>query len=221
MFPGYVFVRHAIDKRSHVEMLKARGVVRVLGERWDRPASVADDEIAAIRRVAAADVPVFPHPYLTEGQQVRITDGPLAGLEGILISTQAAEGAARRVGRAPAAKRRGRSRVDAGAAGGPDGAASRGSHLAATLRTPHDLRVAAAVALPADGGRGRAERAGPVAHALVRHERRLRRQPVSPAGRRGRRHRPLQPAARRRLQSERLALSSRLRARRRAFRPPS
>jgi transcriptional antiterminator NusG len=92
MFPGYVFVHHPIDKRSHVEMLKARGVVRILGERWDRPASVDDAEIAAIRRVAAAKVPVFPHPYLTHGQQVRIHDGALAGLEGILISTKPQKG---------------------------------------------------------------------------------------------------------------------------------
>jgi transcription antitermination factor NusG len=92
MFPGYVFVHHAIDKVSYVEMLKARGVVRILGERWDRPASVGDDEIEAIRRVAAAGVPVFPYPYLTEGQQVRIKDGPLAGLEGILISTRPQKG---------------------------------------------------------------------------------------------------------------------------------
>jgi transcriptional antiterminator NusG len=92
MFPGYVFVYHPVDKRSHVEMLKARGVVKILGERWDRPASVADDEIAAIRRVAGANVPVFPHPYLTQGQQVRITDGALAGLEGILISTKPQKG---------------------------------------------------------------------------------------------------------------------------------
>jgi transcription termination/antitermination protein NusG len=92
MFPGYVFVHHAIDKRSHVEMLKAHGVVRILGERWDRPASVADDAIEAIRRMAAAEVPVFPYPYLTEGQEVRITGGPLAGVEGILIATKPHKG---------------------------------------------------------------------------------------------------------------------------------
>ena len=60
---------------------------RVLGERWDRPASAADEAIDAIRRVAAADVPVFPHPYLTEGTRsasptVRSRRG------GILISTK-------------------------------------------------------------------------------------------------------------------------------------
>src|SRR2546427_5736627 len=36
MFPGYVFVHHAVDKFSYVEILKARGVVGILGERWDR-----------------------------------------------------------------------------------------------------------------------------------------------------------------------------------------
>jgi transcription termination/antitermination protein NusG len=92
MFPGYVFVHHVIDKRSYVELLKARGVVRILGERWDRPAAVPDDEIAAIRRVAEAGVPVFPHRYLTEGQPVRISDGPLTGVTGILISTNPHKG---------------------------------------------------------------------------------------------------------------------------------
>jgi transcriptional antiterminator NusG len=92
MFPGYVFLRHPIEKRSYVEIAKARGLVRVLGERWDRLTPVPDDEIDAIRRVVASDVPVFPHPYLRDGQQVRITDGPLTGLEGILISTKPQKG---------------------------------------------------------------------------------------------------------------------------------
>jgi transcription antitermination factor NusG len=92
MFPGYVFVRHALDKRSYVEILKTRGVARVLGERWDRPAFVPDDEIDTIRRVASSDVPVLPHPFLTEGERVRIADGPLTGLEGILISTKPQKG---------------------------------------------------------------------------------------------------------------------------------
>ena len=88
MFPGYVFLRHAIDKSSYVEIVKARGLVRVLGERWDRLTPVPDDEIDAIRRVVASDVPVIPHPYLSAGQQVRIIAGPLAGLDGLLISTK-------------------------------------------------------------------------------------------------------------------------------------
>jgi transcription antitermination factor NusG len=92
MFPGYVFLRHTMDKRAYVDIVKARGLVRVLGERWDRLTPVPDDEIDAIRRVIDSAVPVFPHVYLREGQQVRITDGPLAGLEGLLVSTKPQKG---------------------------------------------------------------------------------------------------------------------------------
>src|SRR4051812_8884444 len=92
MFPGYVFLRQAIDKHSYVEIAKTRGLVRVLGERWDRLAPVPDQEIDAIRRLVASDVPVFAHPYLREGQQVRITAGPLAGVTGLLVATNPQKG---------------------------------------------------------------------------------------------------------------------------------
>jgi len=84
MFPGYVFIRHSMDKHSYVEVLKTRGIVRVLGERWDRLAPVSDVEMDAIERIVNAELPVLAHPYLREGHRVRITDGPLAGVEGIL-----------------------------------------------------------------------------------------------------------------------------------------
>jgi transcription antitermination factor NusG len=92
MFPGYLFLRHAIDRHAHVEILKTRGLARVLGERWDRPAVVADSDIEAIQRVLDSDVPVFPHAYLREGQRVRITEGPLADLTGILIQRKPTRG---------------------------------------------------------------------------------------------------------------------------------
>src|SRR5437867_5305137 len=88
MFPGYVFLRAAMDKASYVDVLKARGLVRVLGERWDRLATVPDTEVNAIRRIVDAGVPALPYPYLREGQRVRITRGPLADVEGILVRTK-------------------------------------------------------------------------------------------------------------------------------------
>ncbi len=57
----------------------------MLGERWDRLESVADSEIAAIRKLVRSELPIFPYPYLREGQRVRITDGPLADVEGIVV----------------------------------------------------------------------------------------------------------------------------------------
>ena len=92
MFPGYVFVRHAIDRRTHAEILKARGIVRLLGARWDQLASVSDREVDAIRRMADAPMPVMPHTFLREGQRVRIASGPLDGVEGILVSTRPQKG---------------------------------------------------------------------------------------------------------------------------------
>ncbi len=92
MFPGYLFLRHAIDKHSYIDIMKTEGMVRILGERWDRPAIVADGEIDAIRQVLETGVPVLPHSYLSEGHRVRITRGPLAGVEGILIRNDLRKG---------------------------------------------------------------------------------------------------------------------------------
>jgi transcription antitermination factor NusG len=85
LFSSYLFLRHAMDKMGYIEVRKARGLVRILGERWDRLAVVPEAEIAAVQRVVAAQLPVWAHPYLREGQRVRITQGPLAGVEGLLV----------------------------------------------------------------------------------------------------------------------------------------
>lgn len=92
MFPGYLFLRHAIDKTSYVEILKTRGLTRILGERWDRPAAVADEEIEAMQRLLASKLPVLSHPYLQEGQRVRIVDGPLTDVEGIFVHAKPSKG---------------------------------------------------------------------------------------------------------------------------------
>jgi transcription antitermination factor NusG len=92
MFPGYLFLHHTMDKISFIEVCKARGLVRILGERWDRLSIVPEPEIEAVKRVLGAQLPVLPHPYLSEGQRVRITNGPLAGVEGILVQMMPTKG---------------------------------------------------------------------------------------------------------------------------------
>jgi|SRR5919109_2525704 transcription antitermination factor NusG len=92
MFPGYLFLQHTMDKASYIEVRKARGLVRILGERWDRLGVVPDIEIEAIQKVLNTTFPVLPHPYLREGQRVRITRGPLTGIEGILVQSKPAKG---------------------------------------------------------------------------------------------------------------------------------
>jgi transcription antitermination factor NusG len=85
LFPGYLFVHAAIDKNSYVDIIKARGVVRILGDRWDALAAIPHEEIDAIRRVIETGQIVVAHPHLTHGDRVRITSGPLAGMSGIYL----------------------------------------------------------------------------------------------------------------------------------------
>jgi transcription termination/antitermination protein NusG len=92
MFPTYLFLRHAMDKLTYLEVRRARGLVRILGAGWDRLGVVPDAEIEAIQKVVYARLPALPHPYLKEGQYVRITDGPLEGTEGIFVRSKLTKG---------------------------------------------------------------------------------------------------------------------------------
>src|SRR2546422_6965355 len=92
MFPGYLFLHHAMELNSYIEVLKTRELVRILGDGRDRLAVVPDAEINAIQKVVQAQLHALPYPYLREGQRVRITQGPLVGVEGILVRTKPNKG---------------------------------------------------------------------------------------------------------------------------------
>jgi len=92
LFRGYLFLRHAVDKLSYLEVRKARGLVRLLGERWDHLDVVPDSEVEAIQKLVHCGLPILPYPYLREGQRVRITDGPLADVEGFVLRVNPKKG---------------------------------------------------------------------------------------------------------------------------------
>jgi len=92
MFPGYVFLRHALDKWSDVEVRKARGLVTILGDTWDRRAVLPEREVAAIERLVDSRLPAMAHVHLREGQRVRIARGPMEDVEGILVRTKPGKG---------------------------------------------------------------------------------------------------------------------------------
>jgi transcription antitermination factor NusG len=83
LFPGYVFCR--FNAHNRLPVLVTPGVLSVVG-RGRVPVPVEDAEIDAIQRVVSSGLRAEPWPYLEVGQQVRIQDGALGGLEGILIS---------------------------------------------------------------------------------------------------------------------------------------
>ena len=81
-----------MDKASYVEILKARGVVRILDGGWSRLTPIPADEVDAIQRLVASGVPLSPHAYFQQGDRVRVVEGPLVGLEGVFVREQPNKG---------------------------------------------------------------------------------------------------------------------------------
>ena len=81
LFPGYVFVRGALERR--LPILTTPGVHMIIS-RGERVATIPDEEIEAIRRTIEGRFRVEPHPFLRCGERVRVVRGSLEGLEGVL-----------------------------------------------------------------------------------------------------------------------------------------
>jgi transcription antitermination factor NusG len=80
LFAGYVFCRFGINRRSSV--LKTPGVHSIVG--FGAPVPVEEHEVQAIRLMMNSGQPIRPWPYLQVGERVRIREGSMEGLEGIL-----------------------------------------------------------------------------------------------------------------------------------------
>ncbi len=84
LFPGYVFVHTSPATRSRVRVFQARGVIGFVGPN-NEATPIPAQQIEAVRFLMQAQIDCRPHPYLSIGQRVRIQNGSLQGLEGILI----------------------------------------------------------------------------------------------------------------------------------------
>src|SRR5580692_1562424 len=81
LFPGYLFCR--FNPHDRLPILKTPGVIQIVGFN-NIPAAVDEDEIFSIQRLVASGVQHHPCPFLAVGDRVRISAGPLLGLEGLL-----------------------------------------------------------------------------------------------------------------------------------------
>jgi transcription antitermination factor NusG len=80
LFPSYVFIRMALAERFRV--LALPGMVSLVSFRG-QPAVVPETQIDALRKAVALGR-AEPCAYLQFGKRVRVTGGPLVGLEGIV-----------------------------------------------------------------------------------------------------------------------------------------
>jgi len=85
LFPGYLFFANEIDRQIHI--LSTPGVNAII-RTGSVPAEIPNEEIIAIRRMVESTLRVKPHPFLNDGDLVRIKAVPLAGLEGIVSRTK-------------------------------------------------------------------------------------------------------------------------------------
>jgi transcriptional antiterminator NusG len=84
LFPSYVFCRAQAAEVS--SLLVTPGVVHIVGMGAGiKP--INEGEITAIRLVVQAGLLCQPCPFLTTGRRVRVSEGPLRGLEGILADS--------------------------------------------------------------------------------------------------------------------------------------
>jgi len=82
LFPGYVFCR--LNPLDRLPIRITPGVILIVGQ-GKTPEPIDETEIAAIQSAVKSGLPTQPYPFLQVGQRVRIDNGPLWGLEGILL----------------------------------------------------------------------------------------------------------------------------------------
>ena len=82
LFSGYCFARFRWPDRLVVQTVS--GVVEIIGG-GQRPESIPDVEIDALKSLMASELPYDSHPYLREGMMVEVRRGPLEGVRGILL----------------------------------------------------------------------------------------------------------------------------------------
>jgi transcription antitermination factor NusG len=84
LFTGYLFVRINPSKDSRLEVLKTPGIAGFVGNQTG-PLPIPDQQIEDISKVLQQRAECLVLPLLHEGDPVRVTRGPLAGVEGRLV----------------------------------------------------------------------------------------------------------------------------------------
>jgi transcription antitermination factor NusG len=85
LFPGYVFCQ--LNPEFRLPLLTIPGALHFIGI-GRIPAPIGDEEIAALQAAMRSGLWAEPWPFLNVGQRVRLEEGPLAGLEGLLIEVR-------------------------------------------------------------------------------------------------------------------------------------
>jgi transcription antitermination factor NusG len=90
LFPSYVFGCFRLADMHAV--LTTPGVSTIVRTRGGQPSPISADELANVKRFVEAlersGLEPEPRPLLSEGQKVRVAEGPFAGVEGVVIESR-------------------------------------------------------------------------------------------------------------------------------------
>jgi len=82
LIAGYVFAVH--DAENPFRIVTTPGVVQIVSF-GNEPGTIHEAEIEALERVAASGLPVASCDYTRIGEKVELIDGPLKGVQGIVL----------------------------------------------------------------------------------------------------------------------------------------
>jgi transcription antitermination factor NusG len=82
LIAGYVFAMH--DQKNPFRIVTTPGVVQIVSF-GSGPGTIPEAEIEALERIAASGLPVATSDYTRIGETVELIDGPLKGIQGIVL----------------------------------------------------------------------------------------------------------------------------------------
>jgi len=85
LFTSYLFARFEPTGEARVRVLRLDGVFQIVGARGEGT-PIPGEQIEAVRTLVEHKVPVHPYPFMRIGQRVRIRNGAMCGVEGVLVS---------------------------------------------------------------------------------------------------------------------------------------
>ncbi len=85
LFGCYLFASIGTGIQDRLRVLRVEGVLGLVGAGGEGT-PIPDEQIEAVRRVVEERMCWQSHPFLKVGQRVRIRNGALDGIEGVLIS---------------------------------------------------------------------------------------------------------------------------------------
>ncbi len=87
LFSGYTFARLAATPDEVVDVKRIPGVVSIVGA-GPTGTAIEAEQIESVRILLAGKHPFANYPFLRLGQRVRICNGALRGVEGILVGSK-------------------------------------------------------------------------------------------------------------------------------------